>query len=111
MHCRAARLERKSRSITSPACGREVRDNKFLRTEDKLNVGKDLGVSAATTTMRCWGTAGDRWHNANGVAVLGWRIFFCQITNIFVVYVYIYEAAQLAFFGEQVLSQIAEFGG
>src|SRR6267154_1805007 len=111
MHCRTVPVERKNRSLTSPACGRQFRIDKLLPTLQLEDVGKALDVSAATAAMRCWGTSGDGWHDADGVAVLCWRIFFCQITNIFVVYVDVYEAAQLAFFGEQVLSQIAEFSG
>src|ERR1700704_1427096 len=107
MHCRTVPVERKSKSLTSPACGRQVRNNKFLPTLQLEDVGKALGVSAATAAMRYGGTSGDGWHDADGVAVLCWRIFFCQITNIFVVYVYVDEAAQLAFFGEQMFAQVA----
>src|SRR5712672_1623987 len=111
MHCRTVPVERKSRSLTSPACGRQVRNNKLLRTLQLEDVGKALDVSAETAAMRCWGTSGDGWHDTDGVAILCWRIFFCQITNIFVVYVYIHEAAQLAFFGEQMFAQVAELRG
>src|SRR5258707_12214763 len=111
MHCRTGPVERKSRSLTSPAYGRQVWNNDLLRTLQLEDVGKALGVSTGTTAMRCWGTSGDGWHDADGVAILCWRIFFCQITNIFIVYVDVDEAAQLAFFGEQVFAQVAELRG
>src|SRR5712672_2314774 len=111
MHCRTVPVERKSRSLTSSTCGRQVRNNKLLRTLQLEDVGKALGVSTATTAMRCWRTSGDGWHDADGIAVFCWRIFFCQITNIFVVYVHDDEAAYLAFFGEQVFAQVAELRG
>src|SRR5258706_16442772 len=111
MHCARFPVEKKSGPLTPPACGRQVRINKFLRTLQLEDVGKALGVGTATTAMRCWGTSGDGWHDADRIAVLCWRIFFCQITNIFVVYVNVDEAAQLAFFGEQVLAQVAELRG
>src|SRR5258705_10292306 len=111
MLCQPVPVEQKSGSLTPPACGRQVRINKFLRTLQLEDVGKALGVGTATTGMRCSGTSGDGWHDADRVAVLCWRIFFCQITNILVVYVYVDEAAQLAFFGEQMLAQVAELRG
>src|SRR5229473_8315728 len=71
----------------------------------------NLCVRAATTAMREKGAAGDRRHNANGVAVLGRGIFLCKVANILIVYIDVYEAAQLSVLGEQVLAQLAEFGG
>src|SRR5882757_7895341 len=111
MHFRTVLVERKKQIPYFVHLRQQVRNNKLLRTLQLEDVGKALGVSAATAAMRCWGASGDGWHDADGVAVLCWRIFFCQITNILVVYVYVDEAAQLAFFGEQMFAQVAELRG
>src|SRR6266851_5459969 len=52
-----------------------------------------------------------RGHDADSVAVLGGSIFFGQITNVFVVYIHVHEAAQFAVVGEEMLAQIAKFRG
>src|SRR5882762_2862631 len=105
--------EKADPSLRPPAAGRS-RITSFcahLKRRTSETWERALGVSTATTAGRCWGTSGYGWHDADGVSVLCWRIFFCQITNILVVYVYIDEAAQLAFFGEQMFAQVAELRG
>src|SRR5260370_27029570 len=55
--------------------------------------------------------SGDGRNNADGVAVLRGRVLFREITDIFIVHINVYEAAQLAFIGEQMLAQVCEFRG
>src|SRR5580700_4754856 len=65
-----------------------------------------------TATAGCRGrAAGYGGDDANCVAVFGRRVFFCQITDVFVVDVDVDEAAKLAVFGKQVFAQIAELRG
>src|SRR5713101_7265002 len=71
-------------------------------------IATNLCVRAATTAMREKGAAGDRRHNADGVAVLGRGIFLCKVANILIVYIDVYEAAQLSVLGEQLLAQVAK---
>src|ERR1700722_15909770 len=58
-----------------------------------------------TVVRRASGDGGD---DADGVAVFGWGGFFREVTDVFVVDVDVDETAQLAVFGEEVLTQIAE---
>src|SRR5258708_30789742 len=67
-------------------------------------------LSPAATTQQI-ASSGYRGHDADGVAVLGGSIFFGQITNVFVVYIHVHEAAQFAIVGEEMLAQIAKFRG
>src|SRR5260370_966395 len=54
-------------------------------------------------------TARDRRNDADGVAILRWRILFRQVANVFIVHVNVDEAAQLAIFGEEMFAQVREF--
>src|SRR5258707_15224739 len=81
------------------------KDDKFAHG---FVIATNLGVRAATTAMREKGAAGDRRHNADGVAVLGRGIFLCKVANILIVYIDVDEAAQLSVLGEQVLAQVAK---
>src|SRR5258706_15481550 len=52
--------------------------------------------------------AGDGRNDADGVAILRGRVLFRKITNVLVVHVDVDEAAQLAFFGEEMFAQVRE---
>src|SRR5579864_260799 len=67
-------------------------------------------ISLASTTDYV-ASPGDRGDDADGIAILGRSVLFGQIANIFVVHIYVHEAAQLPIVRKEVLAQIAEFRG
>src|SRR5579863_6859407 len=87
--------------------------NRVRREQMSTNLKRRaiLGAKAATTMLPKSGAASDGGDNADGVAVLGGRIFLGQVANVFVINVDVNEAAQLPFLGEKMPAQFAEFRG
>src|SRR5260370_33028830 len=83
------------------------KDDKFAHG---FVIATNLCVRAAITAMREKGAAGDRRHNADGVAVLGRGIFLCKVANILIVNIDVYDAAQLSVRDAQVLAQVSTHG-
>src|SRR5580704_1262446 len=86
--------------------------NRVCATLNDSRINNNDAEGRRAATAGCGGrAAGYRGDDANGVAVFGRRVFFCQITDVFVVDVDVDEAAKLAVFGKQVLAQVAELRG
>src|SRR5215472_6665188 len=76
------------------------RNRKRFPARFKLERGlTELGGSTTTA-------AGDGRDDADGIAIFGRSIFLRKIANVFVVHVYVDEAAQPAVLGEQVLAKV-----
>src|SRR5438309_1419478 len=54
--------------------------------------------------------AGNGRNNANRISILGRRVLFGEVANVFVIDVDVHKTAQLAVFGEQVLAQVRILG-
>src|ERR1700693_3002235 len=67
-----------------------------------------LGMTTQDNFSASGRTAGDGRHDADRVAILSWRIFLVQETNILVVQVHIHEAANFPFLGEEMLPQLGK---
>src|SRR6266849_8195488 len=82
---------------------------KLDKKENPLHAERRPLSLAATTSQAV--SSSNRGHDADGIAILGGSIFFGQITNVFVVYIHVHEAAQFAVVGEEMLAPIAKFRG